>query len=612
MTEEAVKTPSQALRIGFVFGVPVVQFLLFESFVKFPLPDVYPPVFLLSIAFLLVLDVLTGVALGNLPIGYFGISVLLAVSGAAMARVQELRGVPFQLSDLRSMRIAMAVSGGYDLLPSARILIVLAGFVVVLISCFLLRKLFPVPLVRNLKLRIVVVALCGAGLLGCWFYFVHDFSSRVSLSRSAGPVYGSVVMANRDDARNRVGTIEYLAGIADLNRMTKPDGYDSWTAPVDDWDPGSLTDKSFAGLPDIVVVMDEAFSDPDMYAMSVTDQDPMPFLRSFSGLPNARLGTMAVSIIGGNTANTELEFLAGTSMACFPPGSVPYIYAISRDIPSMARYLSDLGYETWALHPYYADGWNRKSVYSYMGFDNLMFYDLACGGYVFSDGDGVMTSDADILSDEVCYDTVLDILSAPSDRPRFIFLVTMYNHGGYDRDFSGLDRSVSVSDNVSGLISEQDVHTLETYLSLISKSDSELQDFCDALSRRAGETDLDTVMLFFGDHQPDATVRGIFDYVTELLGGDPGTYDRYVVPYGMWATYDLGFDNLSESACYAGIDVFEAIGAGLPEHYRFLKSMRDVVPVFTAVHDMSGAPAGADEYIQEFEYRTWQRLIDKR
>lgn len=597
----------------FLFCIPVVQFILFESFISLPFMNVYPPVFGLTVIFIFSLDLLAGALVGHLSCGYAVTSVFLAISGFAMAKIQELRGVPFQLSDFRSIRTAMSVAKSYNLFPSGRAIVVFAGFAAVIALCIRWRKLFRRPFIQDWRIRLAVVAACVVCIIGEWLYFGHDFSVRAEKGDKNGPSYGAIIQFETVSSRNSVGTFEYLAGRARLDQMSAPDGYEDWTAPVDDFDVAGI---DVSKLPDVVVVMDEAFSDPGMYAAPATDQDMMPFIHSFSELPNARLGTMSVSVLGGNTANTELEFLAGTSMSYFSPGSVPYSYAIDRDIPSMARYFSELGYETWAIHPYYASGWNRDKVYEYMGFENMLFLDMARDGVSFAYDPNIIVDGVllDMIYDSDCYETVMEILNKQSDRPKFVFLVTVYNHGGYGMPFPNLERTVKVSEETGKIFSEYGIQVLETYMSLMAKSDREYREFCDILLDRADSTGRDTLTLFFGDHQPDDTVHALFDFLTEYSGAGDGLCDQYTVPYGIWATYDLPEElgPLSGCACYAGIDVFDAMGIPCPGYYDFLREARDAVPVLTGVKTVTDGSDKADEYIQEIGYWTWDRICAEK
>ena len=107
-----------------------------------------------------------------------------------------------------------------------------------------------------------------------------------------------------------------------------------------------------AQKPNIIVIMNEAFSDPSVLGDFTTNEDYMPFVHSLlDGADNTISGHLNVSVKGGNTANTEFEYLTGASMAFLPYGSIPYQQYVKKETPSMASYLSSLGYYTIAMHP---------------------------------------------------------------------------------------------------------------------------------------------------------------------------------------------------------------------------------------------------------------------
>lgn len=54
------------------------------------------------------------------------------------------------------------------------------------------------------------------------------------------------------------------------------------------------------------------------------------------------MGKLYVSVKGGNTANTEFEFLTGNSMGFLPAGSVPYQQYIKQEQPSLGPATSGL------------------------------------------------------------------------------------------------------------------------------------------------------------------------------------------------------------------------------------------------------------------------------
>ena len=60
----------------------------------------------------------------------------------------------------------------------------------------------------------------------------------------------------------------------------------------------------------------------------------MPYIRSLlDGAPNTISGHLYVSVLGGNTANSEFEYLTGDSMAFLPSGSIPYQQYLNKYAP---------------------------------------------------------------------------------------------------------------------------------------------------------------------------------------------------------------------------------------------------------------------------------------
>ena len=68
--------------------------------------------------------------------------------------------------------------------------------------------------------------------------------------------------------------------------------------------------------PNVIVIMNEAFSDLSVIQSFETNEDYLPFFRSLT--ENTIKGQMVASIKGGGTCNTEFEFLTSSSQAFLP------------------------------------------------------------------------------------------------------------------------------------------------------------------------------------------------------------------------------------------------------------------------------------------------------
>lgn len=80
-------------------------------------------------------------------------------------------------------------------------------------------------------------------------------------------------------------------------------------------------DSKEVQLPNIVVIMNEAFSDLRVLGEFETTKPVMEYYDSLQ--QNCLKGWTNVSVIGGNTANSEYEFLSSDSLGVYG-GMIPY------------------------------------------------------------------------------------------------------------------------------------------------------------------------------------------------------------------------------------------------------------------------------------------------
>lgn len=246
-------------------------------------------------------------------------------------------------------------------------------------------------------------------------------------------------------------------------------------------------------LPDIIAIMDETFSDPAVLGEFETNKDYMPFVHSIlrGEVANTISGYTDVSVLGGNTANSEFEFLTGNSMAFFPNGSVPYLQYIRDGISTIVPQLEEYGYTTYGTHPYRAKGWNREFIYDLMGFDYRYFQ----GSFPFED------KLRNYVSDEADFKSILEWRNN-TEGPFFMFNVTMQNHSNYGGDFDNFDPQI-----VAKFKNTSSNKYLNKYLSLMYETDQDVASLLSELS----QSDRKTIVVFWGDHQPnDYVVRPIY------------------------------------------------------------------------------------------------------
>ena len=323
-------------------------------------------------------------------------------------------------------------------------------------------------------------------------------------------------------------------------------------------------------LPDIIAIMDETFSDPAVLGEFETNKDYMPFVHSIlrGEVANTISGYADVSVLGGNTANSEFEFLTGNSMAFFSNGSVPYLQYIRDGISTIVPQLEEYGYTTYGTHPYRAKGWNREFIYDLMGFDYRYFQ----GSFPFED------KLRNYVSDEADFKSILEWRNN-TEGPFFMFNVTMQNHSNYGGDFDNFDPQI-----VAKFKNTYSNKYLNKYLSLMYETDQDVASLLSELS----QSDRKTIVVFWGDHQPnDYVVRPI--YKEYGLDFDNQTYEqqqqRQKTPFFIWANYDIQEQtNVEISLNYLNILLFETAGLQLDEYQTFRKNLwQGQIPMMNAV-----------------------------
>lgn len=323
-------------------------------------------------------------------------------------------------------------------------------------------------------------------------------------------------------------------------------------------------------LPDIIAIMDETFSDPAVLGEFETNKDYMPFVHSIlrGEVANTISGYTDVSVLGGNTANSEFEFLTGNSMAFFPNGSVPYLQYIRDGISTIVPQLEEYGYTTYGTHPYRAKGWNREFIYDLMGFDYRYFQ----GSFPFED------KLRNYVSDEADFKSILEWRNN-TEGPFFMFNVTMQNHSNYGGDFDNFDPQI-----VAKFKNTSSNKYLNKYLYLMYETDQDVASLLSELS----QSDRKTIVVFWGDHQPnDYVVRPI--YKEYGLDFDNQTYEqqqqRQKTPFFIWANYDIQEQtNVEISLNYLNILLFETAGLQLDEYQTFRKNLwQGQIPMMNAV-----------------------------
>lgn len=567
---------------------PALCFYLLEFYTHNPFEDVRPFAQFFNILLFELAAMLFFFLTGRLKTAYRILYAGTMVYGIANAYVVRFRTNPIVPWDIFSIRTAMNVADNYDFTPDARMIAVTVVFFV------LIAAMKPV----NVRLQGIAFwkrLIPAAGVILVFGIFSNtlqqeNFQNRYRLYNK---LFTPVFMTDVDGI-----AVTFVMNMAYMS-IERPAGYDAGEAEdmLASYAANDRKDQaSFSGnteeLPNIIVMMNESFSDLAVLGAFETNMDYMPYLHSLQeGEENTVTGMLNVSVCGGNTANTEFEFLTGNTMAFLPQGSVPYQQYITDGIPSLGQHLKDLGYETMGTHPYHSTGWDRDTIYPVLGFERNVFLDgYHQAGYV-----------RNYVSDRSCVDKIIEAYEEKTEgKPLFVFNVTMQNHGGYEDTYANFTPEITVSgvDNIS----------VTQYISLIKRSDEALEE----LIRYFSNTDEKTVVVFFGDHQPSDTVAAP---ILALNGMSWNTLDeeeqklRYQVPYVIWANYEIeSASGADTSTNYLAAETLKLAGVPLPPYYSYLLELKKKYPIISTVRtvDAEGRELSAADEEQEMD--TYRKL----
>ena len=326
----------------------------------------------------------------------------------------------------------------------------------------------------------------------------------------------------------------------------------------------------------IIVVMNESFSDLTIFDKLEVSQDPTPFLHSLS--ENTIKGWMYSPVTGGGTASVEFEYLTGFATIFQPPHTVAYQLYTKEGMPPWHPCWGSTAMSSTAFHPYKSSGWNRPIVYNNMRFDNQLYQEDVDNAYLIRN----------YISDQSDYETIFQITDAEQGDPQFIFNVTMQNHSSYAQGWNNLEKTVTVSDEL-----RQADYSSEQYLSLVLESDQALEQ----LVAHYEQSSEPTMIVFFGDHQPP--LKNAF---YEVLYGKPlsertteEVMQQYQVPFFIWTNYDIEEqEGVVISPNYLGVLTAQMAGMPLTGFMNFLSQLYEEMPAITPV----GIVTADGEYLE--------------
>ena len=559
----------------------------------------------LTFVFLFLLETAVLILTGSIRFAVVTMAVLIAALGIANSFVISFRGMALSAADLFSLGAAASVASEYtyelDWYMYMELLCTLA-------ICMFSLKLHGGRILHPAVRAAVLVLWCGVA--GSFYYLCcrtdfleqHDIRSQgfthqlryknydmifttlttcfyLSVEKPEGysldkvkEIAAPYLTEDAGDDANAAAADTDVRQASSENTTSQTDGKNK--AASDDKNTASTSGNAAANAaiaagekPNLIVIMNESFADYTSIGKGLDlSEDCMPFIHSLT--ENTIKGTAYVSIFGGNTPNSEYEFLTGNTMGFLPASSVGFNLFVRGNLPSIASELKSQGYETLAMHPYRGTNYRRNLVYPQIGFDT--FYtrdDFTQAKYIRS-----YISD-DTLAQRII--TEFNKHEESTDMPLFSYNVTIQNHGGY---FASNTRNLDLDITVENPEVDQTKTTL--YVNLIRESDQMLQNLVNYFE----DKEAPTVIVMFGDHQAN-----LGDDTYEYLVGNEDEISReermekYKVPFVIWANYDIPEETIERTSLnYLYSILADRLDFPMTGYQKYLLALSEKIPALCA------------------------------
>lgn len=503
------------------------------------------------------------------------ITVLLTLLGIANYYTMKYHGALLTVEDIHNVKTAAGVIDSYDLsidAVSGRILLTgAAAAACAVLAWRIARRHSERPDRRKRWLRRGAYLLVSALGLYMTYFSAAPIVERQDNVWSWGSLYAKIGFFS--------GTVESTLANLEFS-VYKPSGYsqDEIARLKEEATASAATETAVdtsKDYPDILMILNETYYNLDMYIDTHADVD---YMKNFNALDNAVKGYAEVPLTGGGTNGTEYEMLTGNSMSLVN-AYAPFNRLNFTDSVCLPGYLKELGYATIGAHPHESQNYHRGTSWAQMGIDRHYFIrDFTDLEYYANRTNDHRATDTSVLKNVIRF-----MEDMPEDQPRFAFLATMQNHGGWEMNTP--DQAV-----VHASTGTDDVELaakIDEFLSCIAHTDEMIEYMQQYYTRLYEETGRRVIVCMVGDHSPS--------FIPSLAGlckwKDPAVADRQgkMTPYFIWANYPLDLDE----ELLAGTDdmdlccfmptMLKAAGLPMSWYYESLFELKKDVAVFTNV-----------------------------
>ncbi|MBR4078158.1 MAG: LTA synthase family protein, partial [Oscillospiraceae bacterium] len=502
------------------------------------------PYLLLNMATLLAVRSLFQLLCSRRWLSDFLLTILSTSIASVNYYVIRFKGSPLSFLELRNLGTALDVLGGYSIPITQTVLVILTLGILGIGLSVLQRRLSGKEVLphylQKLSLALVILLTLEIGYFG-------DPPMKPKqtvgwLWREAYEQYGFAPC-----------TVESFLTL--FHTIVEPEGYDAAAMDAMEIPPQKSSPNK---TPDIILILNESLYDLSLITDLNADTE---YLQSFRR-KDIYTGYAVVPAYGGGTNSSEYELLTSNSMALLP-GVTPFNTLDLTQANSIVSHLSALGYETLGCHSESGENYYRSRGYPALGFDRI-YFDTDFNGKTYH-------HNRYYESDESLYDNLTAWYDEMAESPRFLYLLTIQNHGSWDHNPTSADTVHAASD-----YGEYD-DDVDEYLTGISQSDEAFRQ----LTEHFANVDRPVIICMVGDHCPN--------FANRIIDNKHSPEDAQLLyrstPMLIWANYDLGLQNKNlgtMSLNFVIPTLLELADVSLTPYYQTMLELKTRVPVLTA------------------------------
>ena len=388
-------------------------------------------------------------------------------------------------------------------------------------------------------------------------------------------------------------------------KVEKPEGYSKETLKTLEktyavMDSAAVKNKDAVN---VIAIQCESWWDPAKLENVTMSEDPMKNIRALG--EKYYFGDMVSPSFGCNTCIPEFEYLTFLSTNLLPEGGYPYSQYVRKPISSLAQIFKDNGYNSYAIHTYDKNFYNRSKAYPLMGFDELLGY---------TDLENPVKKGT-YISDMYLSEQIIKKYEQSIDKPLFLYAVSMQNHGNYlVPRYESYDVDVN-----SDLLSAEDLSGLREAVQGIYDIDKAFMHLVDYFKDKKENV----LIVMYGDHLPFLGINSSTFKSLGFMEGDSTEQNpnMYETPYIIWANFDIsGFDIKKRvGPQYLGINTVKMANLKTkPWYFSFFDDFytRHTVYQHTSVCDENGdyVPQSSisDEEIANYKILQYNCLFGKK